>query len=421
MKYEKINLESYNLHFITTDKFKTTTVSVNFREKIKKEDITIRKFLFQMLCSTSLKYNTNRLFEIKLEDLYSISLGHSNVVFGNLINSYIDIKFLNEEFSDENLLSDSLDLLFELIFNPNVKDERFDSKSFNLIKDKMNLILNSEKENIQKYTLNRSLELMDKNDPVSFNLWGYKEDLDKITEESLYKYYKEVLKTNIIDIFIVGNVDKNKIIKIFREKFKINTIKNSEIDSFITYDKCPKTIVNEETMNLKQSKISIILKALNLNMFERRYVLPLYTSILGSGGNSRLFQNVREKHSLAYTITAVSKIPNSLVMIYGGIDACNYDEALKLIKKEIKLKNVSEEELENAKREYISSINILFDSPASIINYYFGIEVFDADEIHEKINNFNKVTVKDIESLSKKMKVATIYLLKGTYDEENNN
>lgn len=419
MKYEKINLESYNLHFITTDKFKTTTVSVNFRERIKKEDITIRKFLFQMLCSTSLKYNTNRLFEIKLEDLYSISLGHSNVVFGNLINSYIDIKFLNEEFSDENLLSDSLDLLFELIFNPNVIDGKFDSKSLNIIKDKMNLILNSEKENIQKYTLNRSLELMDKDDPVSFNLWGYKEDLDKITEENLYKYYKEMLKTNVIDIFIVGNVDKNKIIKIFKEKFKINTIKNSEIDSFITYDRCPKTLVNEEEMNLKQSKISIILKVLNLNMFERRYVLPLYTSILGSGGNSRLFQNVREKHSLAYTITAVSKIPNSLVMIYGGIDACNYDEALKLIKKEIKLKNVTEEELENAKKEYISSINILFDSPASIINYYFGIEVFNADEMDEKINNFNKVTVKDIEIISKKLKIATIYLLKGIYNEEN--
>ena len=91
MKYEKVNLESYNLHFIKLDKFKTTTVSVNFREKIKKEDITIRKFLFQMLCSSSLKYNTNRLFEIKLEDLYGISLGHSNVAFGNMINSYIDI------------------------------------------------------------------------------------------------------------------------------------------------------------------------------------------------------------------------------------------------------------------------------------------------------------------------------------------
>lgn len=418
MKYEKISIESYNLHFINTDKFKTTTISVNFRERAKKEDITKRKFLFQMLCYTSLKYNTNRLFETKLEDLYSINLGHSNIMFGNLINSYIDIKFLNEEYSDEHLLDDSLDLLFELIFNPNVKDGKFDSKAFNTIKDKMDLVLNSEKENIQKYTLNRSLELMDSEDPASFNLWGYKDDLDRITEESLYEYYKEVLKTNLVDIFIVGNVDKDKIIKIFKEKFKINTIKNNEIEAFVNYKKPPKAKIMEEEMNLKQSKISIILKALNLSMFERRYVLPIYASILGGGGKSRLFTNVREKNSLAYTITAMSKIPNSLIMIYGGIDAENFEQALKLIKKEIKLKKVTEEELENTKKEYISSINILFDSPANIINYYFGIEVFDADIIEDKIENYNKVTVSDVESLASKIKIAMIYLLKGTSNEE---
>lgn len=418
MKYEKVNLESYNLHFITTDKFKTTTISVNFREKAKKEDITIRKFLFQMLCSTSLKYNTNRLFEIKLEDLYSTSLGHSNTLFGNLINSYIDIKFLNEDYSDEHLLNDVIEFLFELIFNPNVKDGKFDTKTFNQIKDRMNLILDSKKENIQKYTLNRSLELMDINDPISFNLWGYKEDLDKITEESLYEYYKEVLKNDIVDIFIVGNVDKDKIIGIFKEKFKINTIKNNEIDSFITYNKCPKAKTVVEEMNLKQSKISIILKVLNLSMFERRYVLPLYTSILGSGGTSRLFTNVREKNSLAYTITAMPKMPNSIVMIYGGIDEENFEKALKLIKKEIKLKKVTEKELENAKKEYIASVNILFDSPANIINYYFGIEVFNADTIEVKKENYNKVTISDIENLANKIKVAMIYLLKGTANEE---
>ena len=61
MEYEKIEKQNYNLHIIKTDKFKTTTISVNFVDKIKKEEITIRKFLFQILCSTSLKYNTNRL------------------------------------------------------------------------------------------------------------------------------------------------------------------------------------------------------------------------------------------------------------------------------------------------------------------------------------------------------------------------
>ena len=85
MDYEKIDMGSYNLHFINTDKFKTNTISVNFREKVKKEEITIRKVLFQTLYYTTKKYNTNRLFQLKLEDLYSMSIGHSNLKFGNLI------------------------------------------------------------------------------------------------------------------------------------------------------------------------------------------------------------------------------------------------------------------------------------------------------------------------------------------------
>jgi len=413
MDYEKINMGSYNIHLIKTDKFKTTTISVNFREKVEKHKITIRKFLFQMLCSTSLKYYTNRLFEIKLEDLYSTGLSFNNIKFGNIINSYIDIKFLDNKYSDDNLLDDAIDFLFEVIFNPNVIDNKFDLKSFKLVKDRIKLVIDSEKENIQKYTINRSLELMDKDDPASFNLWGYKEDLESITVESLYEYYKEVLKTNIIDVIIVGNVDEDKIINIFKNKFNINTIVKDKEEAFITYDKCNSLKEVSENMSLKQSKISIICKLLNLSLYERRYVLPIYSSILGGSSNSRLFTNVREKNSLCYTVNSISNTPNSMLMIYAGIDASNYDKALKLIKKEIKLKNITNEELENSKKELISSVETLFDSTTGIINYYYGIEVFKADDIDTKIKNFNKVSINDLESLSKKIEIAMIYFLKG--------
>ena len=115
MKYKKINMGSYNLHLIKTDKFKTTTVSVNFADRLKKDEITIRKFLFQMLCLSTKKYNTERLLSIKLEDLYAMNLGFANIAFGSLVNSYIDINFLDSEFSDDKLLDEALDFLFEIL------------------------------------------------------------------------------------------------------------------------------------------------------------------------------------------------------------------------------------------------------------------------------------------------------------------
>lgn len=420
MKYEKIDMGSYNIHLVNTDHFKTTTVSINFRERIKKENITKRKFLFQTLCSSTYKYNTARLLNIEFENLYSLSLSHSNIKFGNIINSYIDIKFLNEKYSDSTLLENSLNLLFEIIFNPNVEDEKFDSKIFNLIKERMNSSIASLKEKPAQYATLRALTTMDSEDPVSFSLWGYKEDLDLITEKNLYEYYKKILNDNKIDIFVIGDFDSEKVVNIFREKFNINTIKMDRVEPFISYKKCNKAIETiEEMKNLQQSKLSIICKALDMSTFERRYILPIYASILGGDLNSRLFSSVREKESLAYTVNAATKNPNSILIISSGINSDSYEKALKIIKTEIKNMNkITDLEVENAKSEIISSLDSLFDDPMGIINYYFGIEVFEADTIEEKKKNFAKVNKKDVEKFASKVKIASIYLLRGELNEE---
>lgn len=422
MEYEKIDMGSYNLHFINTDKFKTTLISINFRERVNKEEIPLRRFLFSMLSTSSLKYNTERLLQIKLEDLYSLTLNESNTKFGNIINSYIDIRFLNEKYGNNELLDDAIELLFELIFNPNVSNGKFDSKTFKSIKDELKLQIESLKEETSLYTTIRALENMDSNDPISYSLWGNRDELDKITEESLYEYYKKVLKKSIIDIFIVGNVDKDKVVELFREKFDIHTIKMDKTEAYITYDKCPKTIEMTEIMGgLQQSKLSIICKFLNLTLFERRYVLPLYTSILGGSSNSKLFLNVREKESLAYTIRATNKNPNSIMIISCGINSSNYDKTVKIIKNELKnmKKNITDEELDNVKNEVITTLDGTFDNQGGIVNYYFGKEVFKSDTIEDRKINYNKVTKKDIYNLANKLKIAMIYLLKGDNNEEN--
>ena len=417
MKYKKINMGSYNLHLIKTDKFKTTTVSVNFADRLKKDEITIRKFLFQMLCLSTKKYNTERLLSIKLEDLYAMNLGFANIAFGSLVNSYIDINFLDSEFSDDKLLDEALDFLFEILLNPNVKDNKFDKKSFDKIYDRLDLVINSMKENTTKYALSRSIELMDETDPASFNLWGYKEDLDKINVSNLYEYYKYVIKNNKIDIFVVGNILEDKIINTFKNKFKIEN-ECSRFDAFITYGNCYDAKEIIEDMNIKQSKLSVVLKGINLSMFERRYVFPLYTSILGEASTSRLFTNIREKNSYAYTVTAMPKIPNSLYLIYAGIDYKNYKKVIEMINKEIVFESITDEEIENARGQMINSIESLFDNPSNIINYYFGIEMFGADKAKVKLEKFRSVTKEDIINLSHKMKVAMIYLLRGNNNEE---
>ena len=421
MKYEKIDMGAYNIHLIQTDNFKTTTVSVNFREKIIKDEITIKRFLFQMLCTTTKKYNTERLLQIKTEDLYSLTLKESALKYGNIINNYIDIKFLNEEYTFEHLLNESLKLLFQIIFNPNVTDNKFDKKTFELVKKDLKMSLETLKEDPGTLATVNSLKEMDKDDPVSYSLWGNEYEIDSINESNLYDYYKKMIKSSAIDIFVVGKFDQDEVIRMFKENFNVNTLKMSTLEPFITYDKCNKTINKCEIFpNLKQSKLRIICKILNLSMYERRYVLPLYTTILGGEANSRLFMNVREKESLAYSISSSNKGPNSIMIISSGIDKENYDKTVKIIKKELEnmKKEVTDEELYSAKQQILNVIDSLLDNEESIINYYFGMEVFNSDNIDEKRKLYNSVSKKDIIKLASKVKIAMIYLLKGDNDEK---
>lgn len=411
MKYTKTKVNNINIHTIKTNKFKTVTISVNFREKIKKEEITIRRFLFQMLLTSSKKYNTSRLLEIELEDLYSTSISHATTKFGNLINSYIDFRFIDKKYTNEDLLPRIIDLLYELILNPNVVGSKFDSETFEIIKNKLYSSIKSKKDDASKYAASRAATLMDEEDPISYDLWGCLEDLEHVTEQNLYEYYKHVLDTNVIDIFIIGNVSDTD--DYFKE-LKIGS--NKKITPYITYKDFLKPSEYIEDAKLEQSKLVMISKILNITLFERRYVLPIYANILGGSSTSRLFNNVREKSSLCYTINATTNASNSIFTIHAGIDKENYERVVKLITDELILKNITDEELKSAKMEITSSLETIYDSPGSIINYYFGIEVFSSDELDKKIENYNKVTKKDLYELAKKIRLQYIYLLRGIYE-----
>ena len=73
MNYEQINMGSYNLHVIKTTKFKTITVEVNFRRKLKKEEITIRNLLKSILLYTTKDFKTEQELIRETENLYDLN------------------------------------------------------------------------------------------------------------------------------------------------------------------------------------------------------------------------------------------------------------------------------------------------------------------------------------------------------------
>ncbi len=58
----------------------------------------------------------------------------------------------------------------------------------------------------------------------------------------------------------------------------------------------------------------------------------MYSTILGGSAMSKLFQNVREKESLAYSIGSLYLKQKNNIIIKAGIEIENYEKAVNLIK-----------------------------------------------------------------------------------------
>ena len=423
MNYTQYKNGAYNIHLINTDRFKTISIRINFKRKTKKEEITKRNALTRVLLESNEYYKTSRLIEIETEKLYGLMIRSSATISGNYSIMSFESSFLNEEYTNNKMIEKSLDFILNFIFNPDIEEKKFNEKNFNIALNAIKQEIECQKENPSRYGMRKMLEAMDKNEPFAINPDGTLEDLEKITRENLYEYYKEIITSDLIDIFVIGDFDEKKVKKIINEKFKINTLKKQSESHYVKHKKInKKSKIKTEKMGLEQSKLYIGCKLDNLTPFEQKYAMNMYSFILGGSPNSRLFMNLREKNSLCYSVNSTYQPVFNLLIIQAGIDANNFKKSVNLIKQEMKnieKGNFDEEEIKAGIITYKNTFKEVEDSAFSILNAYTSCEYLQYDPIEQRIKEIEKVDKEAIINVSKKIHLDTIFLLEGDANEEN--
>ena len=411
------DLGSYNLHFIKTDIFKTITMKVIFHTPIIKEDITKRNILSDILLQSTKEYKTRRDLTIKSEDLYAADIYTSNQRVGNYIMTSFILQTLNDKYTEENNFEESIKFLHEIIFNPDVEEERFKEDKLELVKSNATLALNSIKEDAANYSLIRMSEAYDKTSPISYRMTGYLEDLDKITEENLYEYYERMLDNDYVDIFILGDINEKELLPIIKKYFKFKKVKKRKASYYLPNKKTRKRrLFAKETTKNSQSKLAIACPITKMTDYEKNYSLLLANIILGGTGDSKLFKEVREENSLCYTIRSNYNRLDNLMVINAGIDNVNFDKAVELITKNIqdmKKGKFTDSDINVAKEFYKTSAESLMESPSRIINEVLTEEILGVEPLSERVRKIEKVTKKDIMRACKKINMDTVFLLEG--------
>ena len=124
----------------------------------------------------------------------------------------------------------------QLHFLKSAKEEKVPFEYIDGEKRNVKQIIESKIDNKARYSLDRCIEEMFKDKPYGLYKFGYIEDLEKITPQSLYKYYKELINTSKIDIFCSGAIDESKTIECVKNNEKIQKL----------IDRKPNYIVNNE-------------------------------------------------------------------------------------------------------------------------------------------------------------------------------
>ncbi len=422
MNYKKENVkQGVTIHKIETNKFKTNLFAIFLTTKLNRENVTKNALLTAVLRRGTQKLPTQEEISKNLENMYGASFdcGVEKTGDNQVIKFYLES--INNEFlpTQENLSKECLEILMDIVFNPYLENGNFKQEYVDGEKENLKQIIEGKIDNKTRYAFDRCIEEMYKNEPYGLYKYGYIEDLDKIDSKNLYEYYLEFIKNVKIDIFVSGELDdkivdeikNNVIIKNLNERnAQYNINKENEIKQKVSE---PKVIT--ESMQIAQGKLILGLDVLE-NKKESKYATSVYNVILGGSANSKMFQNVREKASLAYTAGSSYLRQKDNIFIKCGIDIPNYEKALNIIKEQLEqMKNgdFTDEDIQNAKTIISASVESIPESQDSEITYYFSQELSDEfisiEDYVSKINDVNKQQIVDI---ANKIQINTIYFLK---------
>lgn len=424
MVYKKYEYDSFRIFTLKTDQFKNCHMEVIFQSDATKDDLCAKSFLSEILSYSTKKYPSRKDLVIRLEELYnSYFYGVTSKVGKTLLSNFV-FDFLAPEYvTEKDYLEECMEFLFDAIMNPNIKEDGFDYTTFQVIKNRLHSEIESLKENPTNYSLRRSLKLLYPDSISSRSVLGSIEELESITPESLKETYQSLLEHSYCDIYIIGNLDMEQMVKYIRKYFKNPVIKTHEQEVFVHNKLIKKEIQEVENGKFVQSNLVVAYQMQGLSKKETDFVLSIFGEIFcGSSLNSKLYQYLRNENSLCYRVQTIYQKYDELLLISVGLESKNKSLAMKLIKKALKEMvsgKFSDEEFENAKKQLVFSITMSSDNQNSIVNSYFFHNLADSPLMEDRKKGIMEVSKTDVMKLAQKLKLGLVYELKEASHEGN--
>ncbi|PTM01679.1 MAG: peptidase M16 [Candidatus Arcticimaribacter sp.] len=298
-----------------------------------------------------------------------------------------------------------LELMADAALNPNFLNEEFEKEKEKLIEG-----IKSNEKNVS-VTARRVENLITYGANHPYGEYTKIETVSKLNLEDVKKYYASNYNPKNAYLVIIGDVDfktvKKQASKLFKgwkgkapNAYAFEPAKNSsELEVHFT-----------EMSNAVQSEVSVGFTNSIKKTHPDYFPMLLGNSILGGGGEARLFLNLREDKGFtygSYSRLQTNKYTRARLRAFASVrNAVTDSSVVELVKEleKIRTEEVTQKELDNAKAKYVGDFVLALEKPQTIARYALSIRTENLPEDFYKtyLQKINAVTVADILAATKK-------------------
>ncbi|HYP49523.1 MAG TPA: pitrilysin family protein [Pyrinomonadaceae bacterium] len=297
----------------------------------------------------------------------------------------------------------AFDLLADMLTNPRFDETELEREQ-QVIIEEMRMVEDSPEEYLGEI-FNQAIF---PNHALGFPIEGTEKTVRTFNREVTSDFHRRVFQPENLVVAVAGNVRHAPIVELAEKFFGQRSAVSRQPSAFEEFSipQISAPILLKKKGGLEQAHFVLATPWIDARS-ERRYAAHLLENVLGNGTSSRLWQTIRERHGLAYSVGAsgVSFLDCGFFSVYAGTAPEQIGKAIDLAVaelKRIKREGVSAEEIELAKQQSVATILLgLEDSSNRTANLAqqeitFGKQI----PLEETLQNIENVTADEIRALA---------------------
>lgn len=362
------------LHCIQDRRFKHSAMSLQYVRPMEKEEAAMNALIPSVLLRGCRSAPDLRRITQRLDELYGASVSPISRRAGNCQTTGLYLSLMDGRFAPEgeDLTQQALAFLRELLFDFPREEGGFRKDFVEGEKTNQIYAIEAEYNDKRAYCTHLLIRSMCREDPFGVPRLGEPADVAAVTPQALLRHYEKVRRESPVEILYVGSADPERMARLVRELFA------GEVRSPLPLP--PETPVRlsapaqlRESLDITQGKLCMGFVT-PVTARDRDFpAMQLLCALFGGDVTSKLFQNIREKQSLCYSIGAGYYSAKGILLVSAGIDFDKEPHVRGEVLKQLEAccrGDISESEIAAARASLVSALESVPDSPGALESYY---------------------------------------------------